>query len=308
MIEAAYYRGQLRLLRQEYEQALADFDAVVKDDEHFRPVYLSRAQAHFLRDDTLRGLADLTTFLDLGRRSGRFDPKDPALFAARGRLLLQLIPKWGLPPEENLAKLPLAREELETARKKGHRTAELFDDLGSVAERLGDYDQALDAYGESVKLNGPKELAVKVRTKRGWILAAFLQKRQYEQARKEFTEALRLDPASADAHAGLGFVGAVQGASGEALLAANRASALGADDYMILHNVACVYAELSRVEKGRQAQHQDAAMDLLRRAVRLCREEEGDGSREIKQIQDDTSLRLLATRKDYRALVAGEGR
>jgi tetratricopeptide (TPR) repeat protein/tRNA A-37 threonylcarbamoyl transferase component Bud32 len=307
MIEAAYYRGQLRLLRKEYEQALEDFDAVVKDDEHFRPVYLSRAQTHILRDDTLRGLADLTTFLDLGRRSGRFDPKDPALFAARGRLLLQLIPKWGLPPSECLAKLPLARAELETARKMGHRTAELFDDLGSVAERLGDYEQALDAYGESLKLDGPKELAVKVRTKRGWILAWFLQKRQFEQARKEFTEAIRLNPAYADAHAGLGFVAAVQGAPGEALLAANRASALGADDYMILHNVACVYAELSRVEKGRQAQHQDAAMDLLRRAVTLCRRE-GGGDREIQEIKGDASLKVLADRPDYRALVTGEGR
>jgi tetratricopeptide (TPR) repeat protein/tRNA A-37 threonylcarbamoyl transferase component Bud32 len=305
LIEAAYYRGQLRLLRMEYAKALADFDLVVNEDAGFRPAYLSRAQAHFLREDTSRGLADLAKFLDLGRPSP-FDPNDPALFAARGRLLLQLIPKWRLPPEAYLAKLPLARQDLEAARKRGHRSAELFDDLGSVAERLGEYDQALDAYAESLKLNGPLEVSVKVHTKRGWIFAAFLRKPQYERAREEFVEAIRLGPAHANAHAGLGFVRAIQRAPGEAVLAAGRAHALGADDYLILHNVACVYAELSRADKGWEAQHQDAAMDVLRRAVRLCRQG-GDGDDEIKLIQGDSSLRVLEGHPGYRALIAGEG-
>jgi tetratricopeptide (TPR) repeat protein/tRNA A-37 threonylcarbamoyl transferase component Bud32 len=306
LIEAAYYRGQLRLPRKEYAEARTDFDEVVKDDEHFRPVYLSRAQAHFLRDDTLRGLADLTTFLDLGRPTP-FDPKDPALFAARGRLLLQLIPKWGLPVEEYLARLPLAREELEAARKKGHRSAQLFDDLGSVAERLGEFDKALDAYGESLKLKGPPEVAVKVHTKRGWIFATFLREPQYDQARKEFAEAVRLDSTHANAHAGLGFVRAIQGASGEAHHEAIRALACEGDDYLILHNVACIYAELSQVEKAQETQHQDAAMDLLRRADKLCRQG-GDADEEVKLIRGDSSLKVLRGRPDFRALVEGKGR
>ena len=77
MIEAVYYRGQLYLQRMELQDALADFDQVVKANVTFRPVYLVRAEVHFLRGDDLRGLTDLATFLDLEDRS-RSIPKIPS--------------------------------------------------------------------------------------------------------------------------------------------------------------------------------------------------------------------------------------
>ncbi len=43
LVEAAYYRGQLRLRRNEIDEALTDLDMVAKERPEFRPVYLTRA-------------------------------------------------------------------------------------------------------------------------------------------------------------------------------------------------------------------------------------------------------------------------
>ncbi len=300
LFEAAYYRGQLRLQRKEFAEALKDFDLVVKENPGFRPAYLSRAQDQFLRGDDARGLADLTTFLDLARPEP-FDPKDPNLLAQRGRLLLQLVPKWGMSSDEYKAALKLTRDELETARRTGCRSAALLDDLGSVRQRLGEWGEALAAYEQCLQ-TAPPDLAVKVRTKRGWIYALSPQARERDSAREDFAEAVRLDPSHADAHAGLGYVQALQDHAGEAQDEAAEALVHGADDYLILHNVACIYAELSQTDTVRAEQHQTMAMDLLQRAMQLWRRG-GGGPSEIDAIRGDPSLRVLSGRPDFDKLL-----
>jgi tetratricopeptide (TPR) repeat protein len=295
----------LHLRRKEFPEALKQFDALVKESEGFRPVYLLRAQVHFLRGaGSSQGLTDLTRFLDL-ERTTPYDPKDPQLLARRGHLLCQLVPKWELARADKVAGLRLARDELEAARRLGHRPADLFDDLGSVAQRLGAWGEACAAYEEALR-TAPPALAVKVHTKRGWIYAQSLEPPQYGKARDDFAAALRLDPKHADAHAGLGYVRALEGAPGEAQRAAALALWHGGDDYLILHNVACVYAELSGVERGQARQHQDMAIGLLERAVELCRRA-GDGDRVAWNIRGDSSLRVLSPRAGFKKLVAGTG-
>jgi cytochrome c-type biogenesis protein CcmH/NrfG len=304
LLEALYYRGWLRLHRKDYAEALKDFDALLKASATFRPAYLLRAQVQFLRGDDSRGLADLTTFLDLGRPEP-YDPRDPQLLAWRGGLLCRLVPTWGLAPPEYANHLRLARDELEAARRLGQRSAGLFDDLGSVAQRLGAWDDACLAYAEALR-TAPLALAVKVHTKRAWVYAQSLDPPQYAKARDDFASALRLDPAHADAHAGLAFVQAREGAAAEAQREAALALWHGGDDYLILHNVACVYAELSRTEKGQTRQHGDMAVGLLRRAVDRCRRA-GDGDKEVGNIRADPSLRVLSSRQDFKQVIAGAG-
>jgi tetratricopeptide (TPR) repeat protein len=201
--------------------------------------------------------------------------------------------------------LRLARTELEAARARGHRSAELFDDLGSVAELLRDFDAALAAYEESLKQKGPPDVAVRVRTKRGWIFADRLEEPKFDRARAEFAEAVRLDPYHADAHAGLGFVEAKRRAAGPAQREAALALNSEGDNYGILHNVACIYAELAEVERGQQQAHQDAAIHLLRRAVRLCREG-GDHDEEVKRIKVESSFEALCQRPGFWKEVGAE--
>jgi tetratricopeptide (TPR) repeat protein len=305
LIEAAYYRGQLRLERQEFQQALKNFDLVINESPAFRPAFLSRAQVHFLRGDDPRGVGDLTVFLNLGRTKS-FTVQDAALFAQRGQLLHQLAPTWRLPGTDFRAKLRLAQKELETARKLGDASPELFDELGMVAQRLGEWQAAVAAYEEALRTAAP-DLAVKVRSKRGWIYAQSLVPPRHDKARADFAAALRLDPAHAEAHAGLGYLEAIQKSVGAAQREAAQALWYGAGNYLVLHNVACIYAELSQSDPGQATQYQDLAMRLLQDAVNLC-QSGGGGSREIDDIRVDTLLHALSGRSDFRTLLAGKGR
>jgi len=303
LIEAAYYRGQLHIQRKEIPEALTDLDMVVKESPDFRPVYLTRAQAHFLDGGKTRGLADLTTFLNLGR-SKPLGPNDPGLRAQRGRLLLSLAPQWGLSVDEYLVALRLARDELETARRLGNRSAELFDDLGSVAHELQDRAAELAAYEQALAAKPPADLAVKVHTKRGWIYAEYVDQPRRDQARADFAAAIRLDRAHADAHAGLGYLAALGRSSSEAKGEAALALWHRRHEYLLLHNVACIYAVLSQVETAEARQDADLAMDLLRSAVALC-QEVGEGNREIGWIKGDPALKVLSNRQDFHDLIEG---
>src|SRR5207253_3048587 len=63
LIEAAYYRGQVYLQRGDLAQALKDFARVAAEKPGFRPVFLSRAQVHFLQGKDAEAVKDLDAFL-----------------------------------------------------------------------------------------------------------------------------------------------------------------------------------------------------------------------------------------------------
>jgi len=301
LIEAAYYRGQVQLERGKVKEALEDFDRVVKETPGFRPVYLSRAQVHFQQGDDNRGMADLTTFLDLGRPAP-LDPKGPEAPALRGRLLRHLVPSWGLPPDEERSRLELARTELNKAVQRGGRLADLFDDLGSVLELLGEPEKASALYERALKTEAPTDLKVKVLLKRGWLRAQSLTPPQHDKAREDFAEALRLGPRNAEAHTGLGYLLALQKLPAEAQREAAQALLRGAGDYLTLHNVACIYAELSSFDKGQANQHAEMAIALLRRAVELWGRRKV-GPNELALIRVEKSFELLRKRQEIQELI-----
>ncbi len=299
LIEAAYYRAQLRLERGELEKARQDLDDVAKEDAAFRPVYLSRAQVYFLQGDDDRGLADLSTFLDYGG-TARLDPRGPELFAQRGHLLRHLLPAW-LPPAECRRKLELARDSLNRAVERGGRAPELFDDLGAVLELLGEPEKALAVYEKALE-TAPAGLKVKLLLRRAQL---FLTPAHFEQARDSYTAVVHLDPGNAEAHAGLGYVFALQRSAGPAQREAAEALLHGGGDYLILHWVACIYAQLSQVQSGEADRHQDLAMGLLRQAVKFAGRQ-GAAAAERASIAVDEAFRPLQGRSDFRMLVRGE--
>lgn len=301
LIEAAYYRGMLYAERRMFREALADFDVVASAAPDFRFVYLSRAQLYFLQDDP-RGVADLTTFLELAMPA-RPDAKDRVLFALRGRLLRDFVPNWGLTPKQTLPALRLARDQLNQAIQLGGRSAEVLHDLGSVLEMLGDPKQALDLYAQALAAAPAPDLKAKILSKRGWIFAQSLNPPEPEKAREAFTALLHLDlePHNADAHAGLGYI-VLRKSPAEAQREAVLGLLHGSGDYLALHNLACIYAELSQTDNGQAKQHQDVTFALLRRAVALWRRG-GTGPDELRAIREEPSFGPLRNTEEFKKLL-----
>jgi serine/threonine protein kinase/Flp pilus assembly protein TadD len=302
LIEAAYYRGQMQVERGKLREARQDFDRVVQENPAFRPVYLSRAQVHFLEGDDSRGLADLTTFLDLGRPTP-LDPKGHEVFVQRGRLLRHLVPRW-LPSKESRPRLELARDSLSRADEQGGGSPELFDDLGAVLEMLGEPEQALPVYEKALKA-APPDLKVKVLLRCGQLCFQSLRPPRYDRAREYYVAALALRPGNPEAHAGLGYLYALQRSAGAAQREAAEALVHGAGDYLILHWVACIYAELSRIEPAATVKHQDLAMVLLRQAVAFAARQ-GAGPAERVLIGGDEAFAPLQGRPDFQQLLKGD--
>jgi tetratricopeptide (TPR) repeat protein len=283
-----------------FKEALADFNLLARESPSFRFVYLPRAQIHFLQDDP-RGLADLTTFLELGM-TDRPDPKGHVLFALRGRLLRHNVPNWGLSREQTAAALRLARDQLNRAIQLGGASALVFEDLGLVLEALGESGKALEVYAQALAAAPPRDLEARVLSKRGWILAQSPERPQQEKAQEAFAALLRLEPHNPDARAGLGYLAARRKSATEAQREVVHGLLDGAGDYLALHNLACIYAELSQADKAQVKQHQDVAIALLRRAVEVWRRG-GAGPSEIQLIRGEPSFKSLRDREDFKKLL-----
>lgn len=262
LIEATFFRGQIALERQEFEKALADFDLVLANKMDYPVAHLHRARILLARGETEPALRSLDGFVAQGRRLATDSPE---LFARRGKELRALATEFL--PKQRCDKIMLAHAQLQEAERRGGRSALLFDELGGTLELLGRVPEALDAYDRALKVD-PK--SVKMLVKRGWAWEKVRPPR-YDKGRADFAAAVAIDPHNAEAHAGLGYFAASLKDSADAQRHANQAILHGAGDYLILHNVACVFATLSRHEPARAREYQDLALDLLRREVELWR-------------------------------------
>jgi tetratricopeptide (TPR) repeat protein len=277
VIEAAYYRGQF-LQRTDTAAALRDFDLVARENSGFRPVYLLRARAHLGLGQADECRKDLDAFLVHDKA---YDPDAPAAYERRGRLLYLLLTH--LPQDRQAKRAPLVCDELQQAAKGGVRSVALFTDLGLVLERMGQWEKAIQAYSEGLKQADNAAL----RIQRGW---AYVQERRQEQAEADFARAVLLDPTNAEAHTGFGYLLA----GGQKYAAAQREAAeallRGPGDYLVLHNVACIYALLARGDKEWAAQYRDMTITLLGRAVELWRQGGAGPPDEIQLINNEPAF------------------
>ena len=80
---------------------------------------------------------------------------------------------------------------------------------------------------------------------------------------------------------------------------ATRALLHGQQDYGVIHNVACIYAEMAARDTGQARRHEDMAIDMLQKAVAIWRKR-GAGPNEIELIRTETAIRpALRNRPEF---------
>ena len=102
----------------------------------------------------------------------------------------------------------------------------------------------------------------------------------------------------------MGYIRALQKLAPAAQQEADLALLHGGDKYLILHNVACIYAALSETGGPQAVANQDVAVALLRRAVQLWTRAES-GPSEIDLIKGESAFRPLRERADFKELLRG---
>jgi tetratricopeptide (TPR) repeat protein len=295
LIEAAFYRGQVHMKKDEYDQALAEFDRVVASKRVIRPLHKLRAWIHLYGGNPEEALADLDVML---AQDKQYDADGAEAHALRGRHLHTLA--LDLPKAQRVQTLRLALTQLDKAVHLGGKSAELFDDLGDVRKRLGRIPEAIEAYTRALAA-APKDANLYV--KRG---RAYEQHTPplYAESLKDFAEAVRLDPSNPHGHAGLGYIQACLRQGPAAHRHANQATLLGAGDYLTLHNIACIYAKLAENDAKRSDEYGQIAVDHLRRGIELWKK--GSGPNLITYIRLEPAFESLKGRPDFQELL-GDG-
>ena len=298
LIEAAFSRGQLYLQRGEVQKALDDFDAVIAENPRIRTVFLYRAQIHIARGDNERGLKDLDTYLDIGK--GR-DLLAWANHGLRGHLLrdrYQQLPLDKRRQPAGLALLSLSVAELGKAVASGGRTYDLFDDLGAMLEHAGRFDQAILAYSKGLEL-APNN--AKLLIKRGWTLELL---NQHERASADFAAAVRVGPRMRKSHRP-GLCPRALNRPVEAQREAGLALLHGGENYLVLHNVACIYAVLSQASDNQSPAYKEAAVAVLGRAIaqwNCAAADNRPGPSEIALIKSEKVFDQFRDRADFQRL------
>ena len=116
---------------------------------------------------------------------------------------------------------------------------------------------------------------------------------------------MRLDPTNAEAHSGLGYMSSSCKKIDEALEHANLAT-LWAADYRVLHNVACIYAKLSVLEKDRRESYEDMAIAQLARGVELWKVQKSGTDPRVLMQREPAFTRSMKARPAF--LKLGDGK
>jgi tetratricopeptide (TPR) repeat protein len=197
--------------------------------------------------------------------------------------------------------------ELETAEKRGGKSAELYYELAETHFKQGKPKEAIAYCNKALNAAPLENQRINILNLRGWAYAlpvATPDKRpddegkfpDYVKAAKDFKDVLDMAPKNPEAPTGLGYVYARTGKFTEAQNEAARAMVHGADNDLVLHNVACIYAELSVFDKIKAQLHADMALTYIHRELEL-------NPKTLEAIQEESSFVSLRSRKDFQKLL-----
>src|SRR5262245_1082208 len=229
LVEARFYRGQIYLQPSHLnlDQARAEFSAVIQRLPDFR-AYWFRSQTHFLLNEVERGRSDIARYVSL--KSGA---SGQAAELEIGKALRELAVQ--LPGAAHDAALGEAKNALTDWRVTHPNDAEALQHLGGVQDELGQREEAIKTYSLGLNHDSHGEQLLNMR---GW---AYVNQEQLDLARADFVKIIGRSPNNPAAHAGLGYVCALEGRSAAAREDAAIALLNGSNNYLILHQIACIY-------------------------------------------------------------------
>lgn len=288
LVEAAFYRAQIHFQRGELQDSLHDCETFLSQRPGFSPAHLLAAQIHFRQGDDSKGLQCVDEALSSG--SDAFLSTDSSGRIARGRALRQI--SMGLELASQQRVLRLALREFDSADDK-----DVEPDVTATKDLLGLSGEVVEKYTQRLK-TAPQDIVT--RKKRGWNYASL---KHYELAANDFSIALEQAPDDAEAHTGLGYVRALQGDYAAAELEAAKSAMRGADDFLVLHNVAAIFAELAAANLQQRTDFEDRAIAFLERAVTLAKRSPS-GIDEVELIRGEKAFRQsLSMRPEFQRLL-----
>lgn len=146
--------------------------------------------------------------------------------------------------------------------------AQFYQGRGLAHAKLNEYADAVLDYSRALLM----EPNTNVHVRRGW---AYLLHPE-SLAKREFEQAIDLNTDNLEAHAGLGFVLARSGSYREGVEEAKKVLAADIQDWEMLHNVACIFAQAAGKARGDTAlpdqkrladEYQARAISLIRSAL-----------------------------------------
>jgi tetratricopeptide (TPR) repeat protein len=292
--EAAFYRAQVHVENGRESEALLDLNALAAESPTFRRLYEIRARVHFERGDDLAGRNDIDMFCAL-ESDQAFDPDSAGAHQARCHVLRHI--STSLRPATRTRILQHAINDLKQVLGRAPNQDALLAELGAMYDLLGDASEATKWYSAAIE-SRPQDL--QLRNQHGWAYASLSQT---DRVLADFAEVVRQAPENSEAHAGQGFVYALHGDSREARRWTATAMLHGEKNYLVLHNIACIYAVLSQNEKSAKSECEDLALTCLKRSVELWRQSHG-GPNELELIRQEPAFRpSLTDRPEFQELL-----
>ena len=295
LIEAAFCRAQIYYQRGDYSAALRDCQRFLQDRPKTRPALWLESKICFRLNDDTKALQVMDRFLGIEVTStAALD--NPLARSKRGQALRKIA--MDLDSLTSRRVLGMALDELQAAAAQGLPTG---DEMTAVKDLLNLSTEVIEEYTRQLEL-APNNMVI--RKRRGW---SFIDLQSYDRAAADFETVLQQSPADAEAHSGRGYLKAL----GKDFVAAEQETVqsmlLGANDYLVLHNVACIYAVMSIHDHAIEKAYEDLALTLLRRAVEIYRRNPRPNN-EIELIRQESAFGVsLRARPEFQELI-GESR
>ncbi len=294
LIEAAYYLGEIHRKEGQLNLALEYFHHVTEERPRFRQAWLRLAEVSFLRGDDGDGLKAVDEAIRISH-DNFFDLKSAEGCELRGNLLRKVAARIKT-REDRYRVLGLARKELETAIGL-EATPDRYDELAEILMKTfvdAPPQERRELIAQVIK-NCNLGLGIEqhhidlLDTRAG----AYHVVKQQEQSQADYEAVTKIPPQSfrerllhVQAHLLVGYFKANQddpiAALNEAAMAElglqELSSEQRSESHVLLHNQACIYAELSKLDEKQRARLEDSGDSVSpkgnrsRQAVRPTRQ------------------------------------